>query len=677
MIKLTAFPLVVAALFVAGCTQPSTPPANQTAPSAAPTAPVTTPAERHPLDPLTNAEIESAAKILRAAPQFPANAMFSTIVLQEPAKADVLAFKPGAPINRQAFSIVLDRPGNKTFEAVVDLNKSAIASWTEIKGVQAGLLQTEYDEMNKIVAANPEWQAAMRKRGITDLSKVQIDGWAVGQVAAAQQAGRLMRAVSYLKDGQTNFYGRPIEGVVAMVNMGNGKVVEVIDTGAVPLPPPSQELDEKSTGLRTAPKRLAISQPNGASFTINGQEIRWQKWRFRYTLHPREGLILHTVGYEDGDRVRPILYRGSLSEMVVPYGDNDQNWRWRAAFDVGEYNVGRLVTSIEPNTDAPENATLVDATFADEDGKPVSIKNAVGIYERDGGMLWKHYDMYSQVNQSRRARELVIFFIATIGNYDYAINWVFHQDGALDVDAALSGIMLPKGVKETTTAGHDESMPSQHLVAANVAAPHHQHFFNFRLDFDVDGTGNSVHEINTRAGAAGPGNPALNQMVMAETELASEKGAGRRMDQQAARHWLVVNTTQQNALGHHPGYLIVPGGNSLPYVALNSPVRQRAGFINNHFWATQYRAGEWNAAGAYPNQSTAGDGLPRWIADDQSLVNQDVVVWYTFGLTHIPRAEEWPIMSVTHVGFRMLPAGFFARNPSLDVPACKTADACP
>ena len=671
--RLTALP-VVAAVLMAACAQPSTPPANQSAPAAAPAA---APATRHPLDPLTNAEIEAAAKILRGAPQWPANGAFSTIVLNEPPKADVLAFKPGAPINRQAFSIVLDRPGNKTFEAVVDLSKSAVASWTEVKGVQAGLLQTEYDEMNKIVAANPEWQAAMKKRGITDLSKVQIDGWAVGQVAAAQGTGRLMRAVSYLKDGQTNFYGRPIEGVVAMVNMNTGKVVEVVDTGVVPTPPPSQELDEKSIGPRTAPKRLAISQPSGPSFTIDGQEIRWQKWRFRYTLHPREGLVLHTVGYEDDGNVRPILYRGSLSEMVVPYGDNDQNWRWRAAFDVGEYNVGRLVTSIEPNTDAPENATLLDATFADEDGKPVSIKNAVGIYERDGGMLWKHYDMYSQVNQSRRARDLVIFFIATIGNYDYAINWVFHQDGALDVDAALSGIMLPKGVKEKTTAGHDESMPSQHLVAANVAAPHHQHFFNFRLDFDVDGTGNSVHEINTRAAAAGAGNPALNQMVMEETELASEKGAGRRMDLQAARHWLVVNTARQNGLGSHPGYLIVPGANSLPFVAPNSPVRQRAGFINNHFWATQYRPGEWNAAGPYPNQSTGGDGLTRWISDDQSLVNQDVVVWYTFGITHIPRAEEWPIMGTTHVGFRMLPAGFFTRNPGLDVPACKTPAACP
>jgi primary-amine oxidase len=678
MTKQTLLPVVAIALLTAACSRPALEaPGNAT--PAAPAAPAsqTAPATPHPLDALSSAEIETATKVLRSAPQFPAGGMFSTIVLNEPPKSEVLAFKPGAPITRQAFSIVLDRPTNKTFEAVVDLGASRIVSWNEVKGVQAPLLQVEYDELNRIVKGNPEWQAAMKKRGITDMTKVQVDGWAVGQVAAAQNAARLMRGVTYLVDGQVNFYGRPVEGVVALVNMNTGQVVEVVDTGVVPMPPPSQELDEKSTGVRTAPKRLAISQPNGASFTINGQEIRWQKWRFRYTLHPREGLILHTVGYEDGDRVRPILYRAALSEMVVPYGDSDQNWRWRAAFDVGEYNVGRLASSIEANTDAPENATLLDATFADDEGKPQTLPRAVGLYERDGGLLWKHYDMYSQQNQSRRARQLVIFFIATIGNYDYAINWVFHQDGALEVDAALSGIMLPKGVKETKAA-HDGAMPSGHLVASNVVAPHHQHFFNFRLDLDVDGPTNSVHEMNTRAGAAGAANPNSNQMVMEETSLASEKRSPRRMDMQTARHWLVVNNAETNALGHHPSYILVPGPNALPYVAPNSPVRQRAGFINNHFWATRYKPGEWFAAGSYPNQSTGGgDGLPRWIADDEPLDNQDVVVWYTFGITHIPRPEEWPIMGATHVGFRLIPGGFFTRNPALDVPACKTPAACP
>ena len=138
----------------------------------------------------------------------------------------------------------------------------------------------------------------------------------------------------------------------------------------------------------------------------------------------------------------------------MPYGDTDGNWRWRSAFDVGEYSVGRLASSIEPKTDAPENATLIDATFAGDDGVPYVLPRALGIYERDGGLLWKHYEGYSTKNESRRARQLVIFSIATIGNYDYAVNWVFHQDGVLEVDAALTGIMLPKGVRETTVNGH-------------------------------------------------------------------------------------------------------------------------------------------------------------------------------------------------------------------------------
>ena len=622
----------------------------------------------HPLDPLSANEIKVAAKALKASGQFPQTALFSTIVLKEPAKTEVLNYKSGAQFSRQAFSVIMDRTGNRTFEAVVDLKTQRVLSWHEARGVQPLVMDTEFKDLPDIVKGDPRWQAAMRKRGINDFDKIQIDGWAVGQVAAAHQGIRLLRALSYFKGDSINFYGRPIEGVVALVNMNAGKVVEVVDTGVVPLAPPGQELDEKSTGTRAAPKPLTLNQPNGASFEINGQEIRWQKWRFRYTMHPREGLVLHTVGYEDDGRLRPILYRASLSEMVVPYGDPDQNWRWRSAFDVGEYSVGRLASSIEPKTDAPENATLLDATFAGDDGDPYVLQRAVSIYERDGGLLWKHFESYSGQNESRRARELVISFIATIGNYDYALNWIFHQDGVLEVDAALSGIMLPKGARETKVDGHGAAFKSGHLVSANVVAPHHQHFFNFRLDFDVDGQNNSVHEMNTRALPAGPPNPYQNGMLMEETPLRNELEAQRQMNLQAARTWIVLNPSAQNTLGHHTSYILVPGANSLPYIAMSSEVRKRAGFINNHFWATRYNPEEMNAAGAYPNQSRGGDGLPRWVANNESLVNQDIVVWYTLGVTHIPRPEEWPVMPVTHVGFKMIPGGFFSRNPALDVP---------
>lgn len=630
----------------------------------------------HPLDSLTADEIKAASGVLGADARFPKGAIFSTIVLKEPSKGDTLAFKSGAQFSRQAFAAILDLRGNRTFEAVVDLKSGRVLAWSEVKGVQPLVTSTEFDALSPIVKADARWQAAMHKRGINDndFEKVQIDGWAVGQVPARYRGMRLIRALSYFKGepgvegGSNNFYGQPIEGVVALVNMNTEQVLEVTETGVVPLPPPSQQLDEKSTGTRQAPKPLSITQPGGASFEISGQEIRWQKWRFRYTMHPREGLVLHTVGYEDGGRVRPILYRASLSEMVVPYGDTDQDWRWRSAFDVGEYSVGRLASSIEPKTDAPENATLLDATFAGDDGQPYVKERAVGIYERDGGMLWKHFEGYSGKNESRRARQLVIFFIATIGNYDYAVNWIFHQDGTLEADAALSGIMLPKGVRETKAAGHDAHAKSGHLVAANVVAPHHQHFFSFRLDFDVDGQNNTVHELNTRALPVGRANPSQNGIVMEETLLGNERAAQRRMDMPSARAWAVLNPSAHNTLGHNTSYILVPGANSLPYVAPTSEVRRRAGFINNHFWATRYSPEEMSAAGVYPNQSRGGDGLPRWVANNETLVNQDVVVWYTLGVTHIPRPEEWPVMPVTHVGFKMIPGGFFSRNPALDVP---------
>lgn len=328
----------------------------------------------HPLDPLTSDEIKAVAGVITALPQFPQASLFSTIVLKEPLKREVLNHKSGAAFSRHAFAVILDRKGNRTFEAVVDLKAARLISWDLMKGVQPLVTGSEFEALPDIVKADARWQEAMRKRGVTDFDKVQIDGWAVGQVAKTHEGVRLLRALTYFKGDTVNFYGQPIEGVVALVNMNSNKVVEVVDTGVLPLPPPSQQLDEKSTGTRTAPKPLIITQPEGPSFEIKGQEVSWQKWRFRFTMHPREGLVLHTVGYEDAGRVRPILYRASLSEMVVPYGDSETNWRWRSAFDVGEYSVGRLASSIEPKTDAPDNALLLDAAFAGTTDNPTSYR---------------------------------------------------------------------------------------------------------------------------------------------------------------------------------------------------------------------------------------------------------------------------------------------------------------
>jgi primary-amine oxidase len=295
------------------------------------------------------------------------------------------------------------------------------------------------------------------------------------------------------------------------------------------------------------------------------------------------------------------------------------------------------------------------------------------MYERDGGVLWKHYDIYTKNNDVRRSKELVIFFVAAIGNYDYALAYVFRQDGTLAVECQLTGIMLPMGVAEKTVDGHHTTAawgPYGHLVAPNVVAPHHQHFFNFRIDFDVDGTGNSALEHNTRQVEDGGDNPPwMNVFTMETTTLKSEKEAGRLMNLASSRKWSVVNPSKKTALGYNPGFYLIPGENSLPYLHPDSITRKRAGFIENHFWVTRYREGEVYAGGTYPNQGRSiGEGLPAWVKDNESLENQDLVAWYTFGVTHIPRPEEWPVMPTAHAGFKIIPSGFFTQNPAMDVP---------
>jgi len=409
-------------------------------------------------------------------------------------------------------------------------------------------------------------------------------------------------------------------------------------------------------------KTLEIRQPQGPELQVQGQEVSWQGWRLRWMLHPRTGLVVQRVVFQDqkdgAPRTRSVLYRGSLSEMAVPYGDPKQSWAWRCAFDVGEFGIGRLAMPLQLGVDVPENARLFDALFATTDGRPRLARNVVAIYERDGGLLWKHGE------DSRRGRELVLFSISTVGNYDYGLSWIFKQDGSIEVEASLTGIMLAKAVRD---GEHD---PYSHPVAPSVAAVHHQHVLSFRLDMDVDGPVNSVYSMNSSSQDPQP--DFYNTFVMKENVFESELGARENMSMATARTWRIGNPKELNPLGHEESYILVPGANSLPLLASQAPNRRRGGFMDYHLWVTQYSPRELYAAGDYPNQSSgmtgSEQGLPKWVKADRKVKGEDVVLWYTMNVTHIPRPEEWPVMNVSRYSFKLVPAGFFVRNPTLDVP---------
>ncbi|MDZ8224720.1 primary-amine oxidase [Nostoc sp. ChiVER01] len=626
------------------------------------------PSISHPLTSLTEAEISTAVSVIKKEKTLSEMAVFPLIALQEPDKEEVLKFTPGKAFGRKAFLVIYERSQNKTYEGIVNLTSKTLSSWKEISSVQPAIVNPEYELATQVVKADSRWQKAMQRRGITDFDQVTISCWAPGILSKQEEVAgnRLCRALSYYKGKSWNYYGSPIEGVLVTVNLNAGKIVSFVDKGNVPFSKENWNYDVKSLGnLLSAPKALKILQPNGASFRINNNEISWQGWKFRYLMHPRSGLVLYQVTHDDGENVRPVLYRASLSEMVVPYGDPNPTWSFRNAFDVGEYNFGLLANTMELGKEIPENGLLLDAVFANEQGEPYKIPGVIGIYERDRGMLWKHYDYSTQRNDVRRNRELVMSMTAAVDNYDYSINWIFHQDGTLEIQNELTGIVLVQG---TAAQKQSEDDSYGRLIAKNIFGVNHQHFFNYRLDFDVDGQANSVMEMNVKALPMDEKNPLGNAIAVTKTPLTKETAAVRDLDMKSSREWMIVSADKKNTLGVAPGYMLMPGGNSIFFPVEGSNIRQKAEFASHHVWVTKYKPAELYAGGDYPNQTQPGQGLPKYIADDESLTGKDIVLWYTMGVTHVPRSEDWPIMPVHQVGFKLMPRGFFSRNPAINLP---------
>ncbi|MGL6338802.1 MAG: primary-amine oxidase, partial [Waterburya sp.] len=369
---------------------------------------------------------------------------------------------------------------------------------------------------------------------------------------------------------------------------------------------------------------------------------------------------LYTIGYEDQGQLRPILYRASLAEMVVPYGDpRPQHFR-KNAFDVGEHGVGMLANSLTLGCDCLGEIYYFDAVLTNSRGDVSITKNAVCMHEEDFGILWKHSDWRLDAVDVRRSRRLVVSFITTVDNYEYGFFWYFYQDGTIQYEVKLTGILLCGAAAGTTKYGT--------IVAPELNAIVHQHFFSMRLDFDVDGVNNSIYEVDSHAEPMGDDNPYGNAFYARSTLLPTEQAAQRIIDPLKARYWKVVNPTRMNGLGQPVGFKLMPGDNILPFAHPQSPILRRAGFMTKHLWVTPYQAKEKYSAGDYPNQHIGNEGLPKWTEADRNIENTDLVVWYTFGHHHIPRPEDYPIMPVAYTGFTLKPVGFFDRNPALDVP---------
>ncbi|KAG7023102.1 maoI [Cucurbita argyrosperma subsp. argyrosperma] len=712
---------------------------------------------RHPLDPLSAAEISVAVATVRAAgatPEVRDSMRFIEVVLLEPEKhvvalADAYFFPPfqpsllpktkGGPViptklpPRRARIVGYNKKSNETSIWIVELSevhavtrgghhRGKVIASKVVPEVQPPMDAAEYAECEAVVKEYPPFIEAMKKRGIEDMDLVMVDPWCVGYYSEVDAPGRrLAKPLIFCRTESDcpmeNGYARPVEGIHVLVDMQNMVVIEFEDRKLVPLPP-ADPLRNYTSGEtrggvdRSDVKPLQIVQPEGPSFRVNGYYVEWQKWNFRIGFTPREGLVIHSVAYVDGSRGRrPVAHRLSFVEMVVPYGDpNDPHYR-KNAFDAGEDGLGKNAHSLKKGCDCLGYIKYFDAHFTNFTGGVETIENCVCMHEEDHGILWKHQDWRTGLAEVRRSRRLTVSFICTVANYEYGFFWHFYQasqsipffwlysmllktmkyrigkrpahnyqDGKIEAEVKLTGILSLGALQP------GEYRKYGTMIAPGLYAPVHQHFFVARMDMAVDckpgEAFNQVVEVDLKVEGPGENNVHNNAFYAEETLLKSEMQAMRDCSPLTARHWIVRNTRTVNRTGQLTGYKLLPGSNCLPLAGSEAKFLRRASFLKHNLWVTQYSRDEMFPGGEFPNQNPRiGEGLSTWVKQDRPLEETDIVLWYVFGITHVPRLEDWPVMPVDRIGFTLLPHGFFNCSPAVDVPpsACeldsKDADA--
>jgi primary-amine oxidase len=622
----------------------------------------------HPLDPLTADEIRVAAQVARADGRF-ASARFASMLLNEPAKADVTAWQPGTTLPRQARLVVLT-PAS-VFELVIDLTARRLVSATERKGVEPSVMMSEF-EAAKIVLTHPEFRAALAKRGVTDPEKVFCSPFTAGYFAIPEHAGkRIVKVGCYdLRRTTTNIWGWPIERLYAVVDLRERKVLSVADAGVVPIADLEQNFTEAAAGpLRAARKPTVMAQPQGANAVINGNEIAWGNWRFHARVDGRVGTVISVARWQDGARLRSVLYQGYVSEMFVPYMDTDYGWYSRTYFDTGEYGAGTMATPLKPGIDCPATAAFLPTTFGDDKGEPITTPNALCIFERGtGDPIWRHAEPLNQTYEGRANVELVVRMAAAVGNYDYLFDWVFNDAAEIEARIGATGIDGLKGVATRRMGDATAATDTRYgtLVAPNLVAVNHDHYFNFRLDLDVDGSGNSFNQDIYRPVTLPADSPRRSIYVVEPRIASSEKAAELDTGHEPSK-FRVMNESQTNEVGNAVSYEVLVANHAKLLLDPDDWPAKRAGFLQHDLWVTPYVPSERYAGGEYMFQSTGSDGLAVWTASDRPIRNQDIVVWVNIGMHHLTRAEDLPVMPTIWHSFKLRPHNFFNRNPAIDL----------
>jgi primary-amine oxidase len=642
-------------------------------------APLARPA--HPLDPLSVAEIKTATTIIKE--YFAGRKIaFNTITLKEPTKRAYLEWKenngPFPP--RIVYYVILEEgvPGIK--DGLVDLIAMQVLSVQPLANSQPILTVEDLVGTEEIIRNDPYVIEQCGIVGIppSDMHKVYCDPWTIGYDERWGAGRRLQQALVYYRhDEDDSQYSHPLdfcpivdteEKKVIYIDIPNRrrKVSKHPNANFYP-----KDMINKYGKMREGLKPINVTQPEGVSFEMEGNLMKWNNFSFHIGFNYREGIVLSDIHYNDHGKNRSIFHRISLSEMIVPYGATDFPHQRKHALDIGEYGAGYMTNPLSLGCDCKGVIHYLDAHFADRAGEPITVKHAVCIHEEDDGLLFKHSDFRDNFGTSivTRSTRLIISQIFTAANYEYCIYWNFLQDGAIRLDIKLTGILntycIDDEAGETTGRFGCRVYP-------NVNAHNHQHLFALRVHPRIDGDGNSVAVVDGSAAEeplGSEGNMYGNGFYAKSKTFQTVKDSFTQFEN--GRSWDMFNPKLKNEYsGKHPSYKLVSFQCPPLFAKPGSLVYKRAPWAHNTVQVVKYEEDRLYPSGDHVPQ-WSGDGvvgMRKWVGDgSDSITDTDILFYHTFGISHFPAPEDFPLMPAEPITLMLRPRHFFTENPALDV----------
>ncbi|KAL5782580.1 hypothetical protein ACOSP7_007609 [Xanthoceras sorbifolium] len=631
--------------------------------------------KQHPLDHLTPAEINLVRTIVKKA--YPSsthkNLTFQYVGLDDPDKQAVYLWQsnPTRIPPRQAH--VVTRHNKQTHDIIVDLSKRFIVSDKVYEGNGFPMLtKDEQGAAAELVLAYAPFKASVKKRGL-NISDVVCSTFTIGWFGE-KESKRELKVNCFYVEGTANMYLRPIEGIKIHVDLDEMRISEYHDREITPMPKAQgteYRLSHMKPPFGPRMNNVATVTANGPGFALDGSTVKWANWKFHLAFDARVGPIISLASIYDlqQHKYRRVLYRGYVSELFIPYQDPSEGWYQLSFFDSGEFGFGLTAVPLEPLNDCPANAVFIDGYLANQDGLPVKTPNALCIFERHAGnIMWRHTEseLPGDIREVRPEVSLVVRMVATVGNYDYILDWELKPSGSIKMGVGLTGVLE---VRPVTYTNADQMKEEAHgtLVAENTIGVYHDHFINYYLDLDIDGDANSFVKTNLVTKRNTEANTPRKSYWTVEKETVNTELDARILLGTKPMELSLENPNKKTKVGHPVGYRLLPGFFTSPLLILDDYPQIRGAFSNYNVWVTPYNKSEKWAAGDHVNRNHGDDTLLTWTNKNRAIENKDIVLWYTMGIHHVPCQEDFPVMPTVSGGFELRPTNFFEYNPVLKV----------